>query len=295
MGPPAVSLIIPTRGDRPSLAQALESALAQNFPSIEIVVVDDARPDSGWRQNAEHASWLSDPRVRVVSFRQGRGCAAAKNAGLRAALGEWVCYLDDDNEYRPDKVAAQHALATASGSSLVLCGLEIRAGGRRVRRQVDRDRFQRDDLLLVAIPDTNVLFHRRETAPEWDEELGTVDDACFFQAYVTQEGLQSVPNVPRALAIYRAHLGPRANRGFERHYRGQRRLIVRWSRNYGEHAQQILLLRALVSFCKFRRGGWSRLARLGWRLVRTGDWREWRLVANAMGVKLPVIRRWMVT
>lgn len=295
MSAPEVSLIVSTQGRRASLAAALRSALDQDFAALEIVVVDDATDGVAWRGQAAVAPLLSDPRIRLVPFHEGRGCAAAKNAGLRAARGRWVCYLDDDNEYRPDKVSAQHALAVSTGSPLVLCGLEFRMHGRRRVRQTEAMGFTGDDLLLRALPDTNVLFHRRAEAVAWNESLGTGDDACFFHATIAHHRLERVPNVPRALAIYHAHGGNRANLGFERFYRGQRCLITTWAKQYSPGARRILLLRALVAFSKYRPGGWGRLLRQGGRLLGTGGGREWRVVANALGAKVPGLRRWMVT
>jgi glycosyltransferase involved in cell wall biosynthesis len=292
---PEVSLILPTQGARASLLVALRSALAQDFASLELLVVDDAAAETNWTRAPELAGLLADPRVRLVPFHQSRGCAAAKNAGLRAARGRWVCYLDDDNEYRPGKIRAQHAAAVASGCPVVLCGIEFRAHGRRRLRQVDASTFAGDALLLDALPDTNALFHLREASPAWDESLGTVDDACLFQALLVQHGLKSVPNVPEPLLIYNAHGGERANREWVRLYRGQRRLLVRWSHGYSLRARRVQLLRSLIAFCKFEPGRWGRFAACGWRLVRVGGAREWRVVANAAGVKLPLVRRWMVT
>ena len=213
---PEVSIILPTQGVRSSLAAALRSALAQTGVSLEVVVVDDAPPGSEWRGGHLLTTLLADPRVRVVPFQQARGCAAAKNAGLRAARGAWVCYLDDDNEYEPGKVRAQRELAVTTGSPVVLCGMQIRVAGRRRYRQIGVAAFAGDALLLDALADTNTLFHQRETGVWWDETLGTVDDACFFQALTTRADLSSVPNVPAPLVIYHAHPGARANRDFER-------------------------------------------------------------------------------
>lgn len=295
MNPPEASIILPTQGTRASLLPALRSALAQDFGSFEIVVVDDSTGSGDWRKAPALVTSLADPRVRVVPFHQSRGCAAAKNAGLRAAQGRWVAYLDDDNEYRPNKVSAQHALAIATGSPVVLCGLEIVASGRRRLRQVGAASFGGDALLLAAAPDTNVIFHRRDAGLWWDEELGTADDACFFHALVARYALEAVPNVPEPVAIYHSHAGPRANLGYERFYRGQRRLVVRWSRAYSQPARRVALLRALVSFNKYRRDHWGDVIHRGCQLVRAGGLHEWRLVANTVGVKLPMVRRWMVT
>jgi len=292
---PSVSVILPTQGERSTIARALRSALEQTHDSFEVVVVDDAVANTGWVHDPTVARALSDPRVRLVPWRQSRGCAAAKNAGLRAARGEWVCYLDDDNEYLAGKVRAQHELAVSSGSPMVLCGLEMRVRHRRRRRQIDAGGFSGDDLLLRAVPDTNVLFHRPGPDCWWDESLGTVDDACFFQALLARHRLSRVPNVATALVVYHVHTGQRANLGFERFYRGQRCLLTRWARPYSRHARRVLLLRSLIAFAKYREGGWGRLAHCGWALLRTGGWREWRVIANACGVKVPSVRRWMVT
>jgi len=174
-----------------------------------------------------------------------------------------VCYLDDDNEYYPDKVSAQYALAQQTGSPVVLCGLEIRVKSRRRLRQVDARAFSGDALLLEAVADTNVLFHRREAAPLGMRRSARWMTRVFFQALIACHALASVPNVPRPLAVYHAHSGERANRVWQRVYRGHRRLLVRWSRRYDGPARRILLLRMLVAFGKFRPGGWCRLLRLG--------------------------------
>lgn len=292
---PEVSLILPTQGVRPSLAAALRSALAQDVAGFEVVVVDDSVTGPSWRGQPALTALLADPRVKLVARHRGAGCAAAKNAGWSAAAGHWICYLDDDNTMAPDRVAAQLGLAKSSGSPVVLCGFTVVAGGRRRQRQTAATSFRGDALLLEASPDTNVIFHRRDAAVRWDEELGTVDDACLFQALVRHHGLTSVPNVPRPLVTYFAHGGVRANRGRERFYRGQRRLLVRWSRGYSRAARRLLLLRSLVALTKYRAGGWRQWAARGCRLLREGGLAEWRRVANAAGVKIPLLRRWLVT
>ena len=295
MPTPEISIVIPTQGRRASLREALASALAQDFESCEVVIVDDSVGGSSWRGRPDLAAMLPDPRVRIVDFHQSRGCAAAKNAGLAAARGRWVCYLDDDNRYLPAKIRRQHALAVGHDQPLVLCGLEIRVAQRRRIRQVQTSRFEGDELLLATVPDTNVLFHRRDCGVWWNATLETVDDACFFHAILEQHHLRSVLNVPEPLVIYESHAGVRANRARSRLYRGQRALLLQASRRYSPRARRIALLRALLAFEKFRPGRWARLVRLSAGLVRAGGLAEWRAVANAAGAKLPLVRRWMVT
>lgn len=294
MTTPVVSIIIPTQGRRETLGVALRSALAQTVEHFEIVVVDDAPGGSPeWRNNSEWVELLENPKVRVVSFNQSRGCAAAKNAGLREASGDWICYLDDDNSYHPRKVEKQLAMAER-GHVLVLCGIEYRAAERRRIRQTSREGFTGDELLLEALADTNLLFHRREDCPRWDEELGTVDDACFFQDLLQNQQIRQVPNVPEVLVSYTVHDGPRANTDRRVLYRGNRRLLIAWSRRFSAEARRVLLLRILIADEKYRPGRWRKLMRLSVALLKQGGMGEGRLVLNAIGVKLPITRRWMV-
>lgn len=291
---PEISLILTTTGRRASLAASLASARAQTWTDLEIVLVDDAPEGATWRTRPDLTDDLADPRVRVVRGAGASGGAAARNVGLRATRGRWICYLDDDNTYLPDKVARQHDLALASGAPLVLCGIIIIAAGRRRRRQCDVGSLRGDDLLLRAWADTNVLFHRRDDQSWWPEDLGTMDDACFFQDYVMRHGVNVVPNVDAPLIRYHAHGGVRANLGWQGFYRGQRRWLVNYAPRYSSRAQRVVLLRALVAFTKYHNGQWDRWWSYGGALLRAGGLWEWRVVANAAAVKTPGLRRWMV-
>ncbi len=290
-----VTVVLPTQGRRASLREALRSVLAQEGASCEIVVVDDAPAgDPDWTRDERWRESLAAARVRVVRSRQARGCAAAKNVGLAAARGEWVCYLDDDNEMLPGRLAKSLAVARTTGAPVVVCGLEIRVAGRRRIRQVHAARFAGDERLTGVLSDTNVLFHRRDCGVRWDEDLRTTDDACFFQRLLIAHDLQVVPNVPEPLVVYQVHSGERANSDWLSQYRGQRRLLAIVRRAYGREVRQRVLLRMLVANEKLRPGRWGRFAALGLGLLRRGGWGELRPLVNAAGVKCPLTRRWMV-
>jgi len=106
-----VTAVIPTRGRRELLGGAIASALRQTWLNMEVVVVVDG-PDS---LTAEYLETLTDPRLRVVFLERQLGGSDARNAGVRAARGEWIALLDDDDEWLPEKIERQmraaHAMA----------------------------------------------------------------------------------------------------------------------------------------------------------------------------------------
>ena len=109
---PDVTVVIPTRNRWPLLlAHALPSALRQEGVSVEVVVVDD-----GSRAPAASGTALEHPCVRLLRHEESIGVARARNAGIAAAKGRWIAFLDDDDLWSPRKLAAQLARAEADGA-----------------------------------------------------------------------------------------------------------------------------------------------------------------------------------
>lgn len=98
-----VSVIIPTR-DRPaSLARTLLSALSQTDVEAEVLIVDDGSRTPV----AEHLADTAPGTIRVLRHESPHGVAAARNAGIAAANGSWLAFLDDDDLWAPDKLRRQ--------------------------------------------------------------------------------------------------------------------------------------------------------------------------------------------
>ncbi|MCM8775764.1 MAG: glycosyltransferase [Candidatus Omnitrophica bacterium] len=99
-----VSIVIPTQNRSTLLMAALRSLLSQSYREWEALVVDDDSSDG----TADHVAAFTskDPRIRY--FRQERGgVSKARNLALQKAVGQYIAFLDDDDEYLPDKLAVQ--------------------------------------------------------------------------------------------------------------------------------------------------------------------------------------------
>ncbi|MFB6130751.1 MAG: glycosyltransferase family 2 protein [Salinigranum sp.] len=100
---PLVSVIIPTYNRTDLLSRAVESVLAQTFEDFELVVVDD-----GSTEDVESVvDGYDDDRLRYVAHETNHGANVARNTGIDVAAGEYVAFLDSDDEWRPGKLAAQ--------------------------------------------------------------------------------------------------------------------------------------------------------------------------------------------
>jgi len=126
--PPLVSVVIPTRNRAPMVANAIRSAMAQTVSPIEIIVVDDCSADD----TAAVVGLLNDRRVRYVRRSSCGGGSAARNTGIGIANGEFIAFLDDDDEWLPEKLARQ--LAAISGNIAVLCNVRLKSNGAVLRR-----------------------------------------------------------------------------------------------------------------------------------------------------------------
>jgi glycosyltransferase involved in cell wall biosynthesis len=103
---PRVSVIIPTYNRVDVLYYALNSVFNQTCQDFEVFVVDDASTDA----TQEFMASIKDPRVHYIRFESNRKAAAARNAGMEQARGDYIAFLDSDDEWWPTKLERQIAL-----------------------------------------------------------------------------------------------------------------------------------------------------------------------------------------
>jgi glycosyltransferase involved in cell wall biosynthesis len=100
---PRVSVIIPTYNREHLISRAIQSVQHQTYQDFEMIVVDDGSTD----HTEEMASSFRDEKIRYLRHDQNKGLPAARNTGIRAAKGEYVAFLDDDDDWFPTKLEKQ--------------------------------------------------------------------------------------------------------------------------------------------------------------------------------------------
>lgn len=123
---PLVSVVIPVFNRAAIIADAIKSCLAQSYPHLELLLVDDCSDDD---LEGALLPWAQNPSVRLLRHERNRGVSAARNTGVGAAKGAYVAFLDSDDAWLPEKLERQIALARLQESPSFIIGTLTRVVG----------------------------------------------------------------------------------------------------------------------------------------------------------------------
>ena len=117
---PVVSVIVPTYKGTEFLREAIDSILAQTYPAVEAIIINDGSPDNTAEVLAEYGTKI------VAITQQNAGTAAARNRGLTSVTGQYVAFLDHDDLWHPEKLEKQMAVFTnRPDAGMVICGRQF--------------------------------------------------------------------------------------------------------------------------------------------------------------------------
>lgn len=183
-----VSAILTTCKRAPAIVgRALSSILAQTYPNIETIVVDDSPADYPLRKEVElvvlRSAEQTGKSVRYIPLERNSGACIARNTGVHAANGEYVAFLDDDDEWLPEKIARLLPLME-NGAVLAYCGSETvnDSTGERETRPFEEHRGRVYGELVTRnfVGSTSFPLIRRdalESIGGFDPEMVSVQDA----------------------------------------------------------------------------------------------------------------------
>lgn len=116
-----ISVIIPFFNRSHTIGRCLISVQKQTLGDFECLIIDDGSDSNEGLALQSITSGLKDERFRIVTLRANRGGGAARNAGIEQAQGEFIAFLDSDDEWLPSKLEKQLNLSLAQGLPFVSC------------------------------------------------------------------------------------------------------------------------------------------------------------------------------
>jgi glycosyltransferase involved in cell wall biosynthesis len=202
---PKVSIVIPFYAD-PYVPHAIESALGQTYPNIEVVIVNDGSPT----HTELLKPYLQHPKV-VYKWKANGGTASALNAGIRAASGDYIAWLSSDDRFYPWKLARQLAWMIPRRALISFTDYDVIDENGQVTRQsaghhfATYQEFCRTFLTGNPINGCTVLAHRKllMDAGLFNERLPyTHDYDLWFRIVLAGVDFHYVPE---NLTQYRVH------------------------------------------------------------------------------------------
>ncbi len=225
---PLVSVIIPTRNRAQSLKRAVDSVLKQDYHNLEVIVVDDASSDNTLQAIQ---SEFDDSRLRYIRHDTKKGGAAARNSGIRSSRGEFIAFLDDDDEWAPEKISLQLSVFSAGSSrlGLVHCGQVRCRDGKVLYKVMPRHRGGTFSLQLFEDRMTGTPSWLVRRSCFFDERVGMFDENLparqDYDMALRISRLYEIDFVPRHLLIVHEDEGNRISDNTENRIAGHLRVL----------------------------------------------------------------------
>ena len=195
-----VSIIVPVYGVEKYIKECVGSLLTQSYPRLEILLVDDGGEDRSPQICDLFASM--DNRIKVIHKPNG-GAASARNAGLDAATGEYICFVDGDDRIAPDYVSHLLHAAKENEADICVCGFyKLTKAGAEAVDPAENGSYTGTEYLLRFLSDWscsllwNKIFRRDVIGNIRMEEGRKVDDEFFTYLVVMNSCKVVVTDTP---------------------------------------------------------------------------------------------------
>lgn len=223
-----VSVIVPTYKRNKYILRALDSILSQDYPNIEIVVVDDngrGNPDQ-IKTEKVLAKYTKDKKIKYVCNEKNVGGALARNHGIEECSGDYITFLDDDDVYLPGKISVQvKAIEENNWDLCVMDGETYNNDGiclSHKTQPIENDMTQEEILkahIMKHITGTNVFMYKREALLR----IGMFDQISAGQEFMLMQ--KSITNNLKIGCIHEVYV--------HFHMDGQERISTRLSKIEG--------------------------------------------------------------
>lgn len=249
---PLVSVIIPTWNRAHLIAQTLESVYAQTWDNLEVIVVDDGSTDST-REAVE-------PFIEkgLVYLKQvNAGAPSARNAGLSAATGTYVAFLDSDDRWRKTKLERQmeKMLSSSGDTALVYCGIEkVDADGNTLGYKVPK-KSGRVFLELLEdnfIGSTSAPLIRASALDDTGGFDATLRSRQDLDLWLRLARSYRVAFVPEALVQYLVH-ADRISANLDSRIQGYSAILEKYAADITAHPRLLALYHYYLGWFYFRK------------------------------------------
>ncbi|MEA2018498.1 MAG: glycosyltransferase family 2 protein [Campylobacterota bacterium] len=128
-----VSIVITAYNREDMIIRAIQSVIGQTYQNIEIIIVDDCSTDNTQQVLNSFLNELKYDNIHYLRNERNKGANFSRNRGIEASTGEYISFLDDDDEYFPTKIEEQVQYMNEYKGSIIYCGLALYSNGRFIQ------------------------------------------------------------------------------------------------------------------------------------------------------------------
>ncbi|MCI8847714.1 MAG: glycosyltransferase [Oscillibacter sp.] len=211
---PLISVIVPVYNVEACMERCLDSILAQTYPSVEAILVDDASTDNSGAVCDRYAA--CDARITAIHFPENRGPSAARNEGIRQAQGAYISFVDSDDYIEPDMLETLYQSMVDHGTEVSACGafgIALKDGPAAVYSQAEAVRRLAQGTPFNHVP-WGKLYHAELVKKRpFDEGVYYSEDLLFLYQLLKQA--RRVSYVPDRLYHYVQREGSQVQSGVD--------------------------------------------------------------------------------
>lgn len=206
--PPLVSVVIPCYQHSAMLPEAIESALAQTLPDLEVVVVDDGNEDQEATAIQQVVNEYAERGVRLIIHDRNRGLATARNSGVHAAQGQWIVPLDADDKIAPIFLEKCFAAIQSNPRLFAYTDSWVWWTDRDEIERIEAEEYDFEQMLTKITWPCTILYHKDawKAAKGYKDRMSKAGGWEDWEFVITlgELGICGV-RVPEPLFYYRQH------------------------------------------------------------------------------------------
>lgn len=249
---PMISVVI-TTCKRPieMLQRAIDSVMGQDYSDYETIVVDDSPESYECREAVKTAITQKYPQIRYISHDECKGACISRNDGVQFAKGEFVAFLDDDDEWRANKLSEMMKMFTNDNIAIVYCGYSIVNDDNMDERIADVDYRSGsvfDQLIKYNfIGSTSIPIIRKKyliAVGGFDPQMKSSQD---YDAWLRLASKYHVECVKKDLVKYHVHSGDQISKNPQKKIDGLERLLSKNEEYLSAHKEALWIRKIKIA------------------------------------------------
>lgn len=207
---PKISVIVPIYGVEKYIERCVTSLFEQTFKDVEYIFVDDSSPDDSISILKSVVTRYPNRgcQVKIVHHAANKGISAARNSGLRAAMGDYIIYTDSDDWMEPTMLETMYDAAINSNADLVYCDFWFQYSNKRVLYNAPQWTSNKEEFIKKYIrAPWNVMWNLLVKKSIYEDNgLSSLETICFCEDFNLSAKLflcsERIVQLPKALHNY---------------------------------------------------------------------------------------------